>query len=302
MPKRAKSVTQEKSATEAEPGGERIQEPPAEGRRTRSGRTFPTSVLGSEAPLRTPSRRTRRSVLQELPVEMEETNKEDLQQKPERPAEETSGIPAEPEPCIAAEQPVPEPAEPQTAATAADTEKPTLNGNEDAPRSTPALVETAPVSPDPVPKKKPHLAPSEKHNPVIPLGKPKSGRVWKDRNKSRFSAMVKDKQLCSSWEKKMEAKREKAFVKQYSLQLKEEKARQKEEKRKRREENLRRRAENERKAEIVQVIRNTSKIKRMKKKHLRKVEKRDTLALLQKSQKHNSKTTKKQKNSDQDLT
>lgn len=45
---------------------------------------------------------------------------------------------------------------------------------------------------------------------------------------SRFSAVVRDKQLCSSWEKKMEAKREKELVKQYSLQLKEEKARQKE--------------------------------------------------------------------------
>lgn len=45
---------------------------------------------------------------------------------------------------------------------------------------------------------------------------------------SRFSAVVRDKQLCSSWEKKMAAKREKALVKQYSSQLKEEKARQKE--------------------------------------------------------------------------
>lgn len=44
----------------------------------------------------------------------------------------------------------------------------------------------------------------------------------------RFSALVRDKPLCSSWEKKMAAKREKDLVKQYSLQLKEEKARQKE--------------------------------------------------------------------------
>lgn len=80
----------------------------------------------------------------------------------------------------------------------------------------------------------------------------------------------------------MEAKQEKLLVKQYSLQIKEEKARKKEvswssndavcaahdtvilhlsfyfilqEKRKRREENLKRRAANERKAEIVQVVR-----------------------------------------------
>ncbi|XP_036372748.1 coiled-coil domain-containing protein 86 [Megalops cyprinoides] len=126
-----------------------------------------------------------------------------------------------------------------------------------------------------------------KRDQMIPLGKPKSGRVWKDRNKQRFSALLRDKPLRSSWEKKMEAKREKELVKRFALQLKEEKAREKEEKRKRREENLKRRAENERKAEIVQVIRNPSKIKRMKKKQLRKIEKRDTLALLQKSQPRN---------------
>lgn len=40
--------------------------------------------------------------------------------------------------------------------------------------------------------------------------------------------MVRDKQLCTSWEKKMAAKREKELVKQYSQQLKDEKTRQKE--------------------------------------------------------------------------
>ncbi|KAI4880200.1 hypothetical protein NFI96_020532, partial [Prochilodus magdalenae] len=118
---------------------------------------------------------------------------------------------------------------------------------------------------------------------VVPLGKPKSGRVWKDRNKQRFSALLRDKPLRSSWQKKMEAKREKELVKKYHQQLKDQKAREKEEKRKRREDNLKRRAENERKAEIVQVIRNTTKLKRMKKKQLRKIEKRDTLSMLQKT-------------------
>nr|XP_061791928.1 LOW QUALITY PROTEIN: coiled-coil domain-containing protein 86-like [Nerophis lumbriciformis] len=133
------------------------------------------------------------------------------------------------------------------------------------------------------PKKKPCLDKSMKDSVVIPLGKPKSGRVWKDRNKQRFSALVRDVSLCTTWEKKMQAKREKQMVQKYMLELKEQKAKVKEEKRKRREENLKRREENARKAEIVQVIRNTAKIKRMKKKQLRKIEKRDTLALLEKS-------------------
>ncbi|XP_026876240.2 coiled-coil domain-containing protein 86 [Electrophorus electricus] len=128
-----------------------------------------------------------------------------------------------------------------------------------------------------------HSQTCEKGGRMVPLGKPKSGRVWKDRNKQRFSALLRDKPLRSSWQKKMEAKREKEIVKKYSQQLADEKARKKEEKRTRREENLRRRAENERKAEIVQVIRNTAKLKRMKKKQLRKIEKRDTLQALQKT-------------------
>lgn len=40
----------------------------------------------------------------------------------------------------------------------------------------------------------------------------------------RFSALLRDKPLCSSWEKKMQAKREKDLVKQFTAKLKEEKA------------------------------------------------------------------------------
>ncbi|CAI9535609.1 unnamed protein product, partial [Staurois parvus] len=76
----------------------------------------------------------------------------------------------------------------------------------------------------------------------IPRGKPKSGRVWKE-NKKRFSDMVKDRPLRTSWEMKMKGRQEKKLVKGLAQQIKDEKQREKEEKRKRREENLRRRLE-----------------------------------------------------------
>uniref|UniRef100_A0A8C5UDN2 Coiled-coil domain-containing protein 86 n=3 Tax=Passeriformes TaxID=9126 RepID=A0A8C5UDN2_9PASS len=118
---------------------------------------------------------------------------------------------------------------------------------------------------------------------AIPRGKPKSGRVWKDPGKKRFSHMIQDKALRTSWARKMKERQERKLVRDLARQLEEAKQREKEEKKRRREENLKRRLENERKAEIVQVIRNPLKLKRAKKKQLRRVEKRDTLALLQKT-------------------
>ncbi|XP_060945291.1 coiled-coil domain-containing protein 86 [Limanda limanda] len=260
---------------------EEVQEPPPETRRTRSGRRVrtPAALLDSEEPPRTPSRRTRRTVLQELPA-VEETNTGEPEHKPEAVAEEKPLVPAAPEPCAGAEA---------------------AGGDVHVPRPA-AAAETVPVGPVTVPvtvpKKK---APSVKQNPVIPLGRPKSGRVWKDRSKQRFSALLRDKPLCTSWKRKMQNKQDKDMVKKFTTQLKDDKAKQKEDKRKRREDNLKRRTENERKSEIVQVIRNTAKIKRMKKKTLRKIEKRDTLALLQKTQKQRVKA-KEQKNPVKDLT
>ncbi|CAK6958508.1 coiled-coil domain-containing protein 86 [Scomber scombrus] len=271
MSKRDKAMADKDVASEEGHGEEEIEDPPPETRRTRSGRRVrtPAALLDSEAPVRTPSRRTRRSVIQEVPA-AEELAAEELVLTP---VEEKPSVCAEPEP------------DPVSSAPADTDRAGGVTGNGDGHVSEPVAPETAPASSESEPPshKKPRLGP--KPNPVVPLGKPKSGRVWKDRSKQRFSAVVRDKSVCSSWEKKMEAKREKDLVKQYCLQLKDEKAKQKEDKRKRREDNLKRRAENERKSEIVQVIRNTAKIKRMKKKQLRKIEKRDTLALLQKSQK-----------------
>ncbi|KAM4595808.1 coiled-coil domain-containing protein 86 [Fundulus diaphanus] len=297
MPKRAKASPEENTSAE-----ERVEDPPAEGRRTRSGRTvrLPAALRDSRTPAKTPNRRTRRSVLQELPPPVEEETPEDTVRKPESPTAEEPGESVEPEPAEPAGPTEPtERADPPAQAAAGETDASEGGGEHQVSKS--ATAERAPVASDGIPKKKPHLAPSARQIPAVPLGRPKSGRVWKDRNKQRFSALVRDKPLCSSWEKKMQAKREKDLMKQYTAKLKEEKAQKKEEKRRRREENLKRRAENERKAEVVQVIRNTAKIKRMKKKQLRRIEKRDTLALLQKSQKQ-SVPSRAQKNVQQDLT
>uniref|UniRef100_A0A8B9CZI1 Coiled-coil domain-containing protein 86 n=2 Tax=Anser TaxID=8842 RepID=A0A8B9CZI1_9AVES len=95
--------------------------------------------------------------------------------------------------------------------------------------------------------------------------------------------MVRDKPLRASWERKVKERQERRLVRELARQLQEGKQREREEKKRRREENLKRRLENERKAEIVQVIRNPTKLKRAKKKQLRRVEKRDTLAMLQKA-------------------
>lgn len=167
-------MSEENTGSEVGHGEEEVQDPPPETRRTRSGRKVrtPAALLDSEAPVRTPSRRTRRSVLQELPA-VEEKNTEEAGRRPESLPEEKIGMSAEPEPCT-----VPEPAGPHTEAAAG-----TDRAGGDIHPSGPAPAETK--STETVPKKKPRLDSSGKQNSVIPLGKPKSGRVWKDRNKQR---------------------------------------------------------------------------------------------------------------------
>merc|ERR1711868_42046 len=108
----------------------------------------------------------------------------------------------------------------------------------------------------------------------IPRGKAKSGRAWKTVRTGRYSEIRKTKAFSSSWEEKIKQKKDKRAVKLHEQQLKETLKKEKEEKRARKEENLKRRLENEKKAEVTQKIKNTAKIKRMKKKQLRMIAKR----------------------------
>ncbi|KAK9886724.1 hypothetical protein WA026_017641 [Henosepilachna vigintioctopunctata] len=109
-----------------------------------------------------------------------------------------------------------------------------------------------------------------------PRGKPKSGRVWKS-TKSKFSLNVKTKGIRDSLEKKEKFRQEMRAIKEASRSIIEAKRQEQENRKQRRREKLQKQEENRKKSEVVQVITNTSKIKRMKKKQLRNIEKRDIL-------------------------
>ncbi|RZC40954.1 hypothetical protein BDFB_004556, partial [Asbolus verrucosus] len=109
---------------------------------------------------------------------------------------------------------------------------------------------------------------------TVPRGKPKSGRFWKN-EKKKFSSIVKTRGIKTSFEKKQALREELKRTKEASRAIIAAKEEEKELKKQRRRDNLKRQEENRKKSEVVQVITNTSKIKKMKKKQLRYIEKRD---------------------------
>ncbi|XP_023014811.1 coiled-coil domain-containing protein 86 [Leptinotarsa decemlineata] len=109
----------------------------------------------------------------------------------------------------------------------------------------------------------------------IPKGKPKSGRIWKG-EKKKFSTIIKTRSVHDSFERKEKLRQKLKHVKELSNAIKSAKADEKEKKKERRRANLKRQEENRKKSEVVQVITNTRKLKKIKKKHLRTIEMRDT--------------------------
>lgn len=104
----------------------------------------------------------------------------------------------------------------------------------------------------------------------------KSGRWWKGTRNARHSAIIKVKPLKTSWEKKMADKAKLQQAKLLQQEIRERKQQEKQERIERKKEQEKRRLENERKGEVVQIIKNTAKLRKTKKKQLRRIVKRDT--------------------------
>lgn len=92
----------------------------------------------------------------------------------------------------------------------------------------------------------------------------------------RFSSINKTKGLRQDFQKKTALRLELKRTKDLSKQVQEELKNKEIERKERRRQNIAKAEENRRKAEVVQVITNTAKLKRMKKKQLRFIQKRDT--------------------------
>lgn len=140
--------------------------------RTRSGRRLRTPAA------KTPVRRTRKSVVREDPAES-------IDSRQESPADECtadikvgqcSSVTVTVCAVTAPSVDVSQESVPDTVDQTSEKEN-VVNNTE--------TVSTAPTDPKKGAKKRTHSESSEKKSKPMPLGKPKSGRVWKDRKKQR---------------------------------------------------------------------------------------------------------------------
>ncbi|CAD5235366.1 unnamed protein product [Bursaphelenchus xylophilus] len=111
----------------------------------------------------------------------------------------------------------------------------------------------------------------------------KSNRWWKNVQKERSSHIVKDRPLHTKWAVKMKKKAELENAKKLQQQIRDNLAQERAEKIAKRKENEERRKANIAKSEIVQVIKNTEKLKRLKKKQLKTIKKMDTTEIAQRT-------------------
>ena len=110
-------------------------------------------------------------------------------------------------------------------------------------------------------------------------GLPRSGRNWKRIHDARFSSQVKVKGLRSTFAKRMEQRKKDQAFKQVQQALRDKQRAEREERRRRAEQRRKQKEENERKSSVVQVIKDTKKIKRMSKKQRRTLMKMDPAKL-----------------------
>jgi len=106
-----------------------------------------------------------------------------------------------------------------------------------------------------------------------PRGMAKSGKFWKT-PKEKFRKILKTLPRKTT-EQHLKFREEMKRIKALSNSIKDGKKQENELNKQRREENAKRRQENELKNQQVQIITNTSKLKRIKKKQLRQIQKRD---------------------------
>lgn len=145
--------------------------------RTRSGRRLRTPAA------KTPVRRTRKSVVREEPAESIDSRQESPPDKcaADAKGDQCSSVTVTVCPVETASSPsvtldVSQESVPDTVDQTSEKEN-VVNNTETGP--------TGPSDPKKGAKKRTHSESSEKKSKPMPLGKPKSGRVWKDRKKQR---------------------------------------------------------------------------------------------------------------------